>query len=311
MDRFEAFLIDVGVDLGGGDVGVAEEFLNDAKVGPVFEEVGREGVSEKVGVDVLFEAGFLGPFFDDLTNAGGGERAAADGYEEVGRGFAGDESRAFVGEVLLDGDEGALADGDQSGFVALSGDAEELVFLVEEFEAGVGKFGESEAGGIEEFEEREVSFAQFFLGIDGREELFEVLLVEGFGELSGGFGWQERRGGIGGDEVFFEEEAEEDFEVDEGDAERFRGEVCFAKVPEKGGEMVGGDFGVLAEFLGIGPRGKFFESLTDGELVSRGKATLGGEIEDELFDGDEHVGFGNLRRGARRGKCSITKCFDT
>ncbi len=35
MDGFEAFLIDVGVNLGGGDVGVAEEFLDDAEVGAV------------------------------------------------------------------------------------------------------------------------------------------------------------------------------------------------------------------------------------------------------------------------------------
>ena len=30
MDRFHPLLIDVGVDLGGGDVGVAEKLLDDA-----------------------------------------------------------------------------------------------------------------------------------------------------------------------------------------------------------------------------------------------------------------------------------------
>lgn len=35
VDGFETFLIDVGVDLGGGNVGVAEEFLNDPEVGAV------------------------------------------------------------------------------------------------------------------------------------------------------------------------------------------------------------------------------------------------------------------------------------
>lgn len=36
---------DVGVDLGGGDVGVAEHALDGADVGAVHEEVGGEGMS--------------------------------------------------------------------------------------------------------------------------------------------------------------------------------------------------------------------------------------------------------------------------
>ena len=35
---------DVGVDLGGGDVGMAEHGLDGAEVGAVHEEVGGEGV---------------------------------------------------------------------------------------------------------------------------------------------------------------------------------------------------------------------------------------------------------------------------
>ena len=41
----EAALVDVGVDLGGGDVGVAEEFLDDAEVGAAAEQVGGEAVA--------------------------------------------------------------------------------------------------------------------------------------------------------------------------------------------------------------------------------------------------------------------------
>ena len=39
---------DVGVDLGGDEVGVAEEFLDGAEVGAVVEEVGGEGVAQGV-----------------------------------------------------------------------------------------------------------------------------------------------------------------------------------------------------------------------------------------------------------------------
>ena len=43
MDVFEAVAVDVGVDLGGGEGGVAEEFLDDAEVGAALQEGVGEG----------------------------------------------------------------------------------------------------------------------------------------------------------------------------------------------------------------------------------------------------------------------------
>ena len=69
MDGAESVLVDVGVDLSGGDVGVAEHFLDNAKVGTVVEEVGGEAVAELVGMDFLGEACGGGAFVDDLFDA--------------------------------------------------------------------------------------------------------------------------------------------------------------------------------------------------------------------------------------------------
>ena len=69
MDGAEAVLVDVGIDLGGGDVGVAEHFLDDAEVGAVVEEMGGEAVAELVGMDFLGEASSGGAFVDDLFDA--------------------------------------------------------------------------------------------------------------------------------------------------------------------------------------------------------------------------------------------------
>src|SRR5260370_37289983 len=46
----EPVLAEVGVDLGGGEVGVAEELLDGAQIGAAVEEVGGVGVAERVGV---------------------------------------------------------------------------------------------------------------------------------------------------------------------------------------------------------------------------------------------------------------------
>ena len=61
----EAFDTYVGVNLGGGNVGVAEHFLDGAEVGATGEEVGREAVSEGVRAHVGFQPGCLGMTLDD------------------------------------------------------------------------------------------------------------------------------------------------------------------------------------------------------------------------------------------------------
>ena len=45
FDAEAGFGEDVGVDLGGGNVGVAEEFLDGANIVAGFEQVGGEGVA--------------------------------------------------------------------------------------------------------------------------------------------------------------------------------------------------------------------------------------------------------------------------
>ncbi len=50
--RREPVLQHVGVDLRGRDVGVAEQFLDDAQIRAVGEKVAREGVAEHVGRDL-------------------------------------------------------------------------------------------------------------------------------------------------------------------------------------------------------------------------------------------------------------------
>ena len=75
VDLSEMWVGDVGVNLGGADVGVAEEGLDGADVGAVHEEVGGEGVAEGVRSDVLGDAGLLRVFFDHALDRSGREAA--------------------------------------------------------------------------------------------------------------------------------------------------------------------------------------------------------------------------------------------
>jgi len=73
----EAGTIDVGVNLRGGDIAVAEHFLNAAEVGPAGEQVGCKGVAEHVGVNTAKARGG-GAAADDLPDERAGEWFAAD-----------------------------------------------------------------------------------------------------------------------------------------------------------------------------------------------------------------------------------------
>lgn len=76
---------DVGVDLGGLEFGVSEDFLDEADVRAVLVHVGGQGVSEQVTGTAFADVGGLDVSADQLGQAHGRE-----GFSEVG------EEKGFV-----------------------------------------------------------------------------------------------------------------------------------------------------------------------------------------------------------------------
>src|SRR5438105_1233403 len=75
----------VRVELGRGEVRVAEHLLDAAEIGTAFEQVGREGVAEQVGVDALrVEPCLRRQLAEDQERSGACQRAAAGIQEELG-----------------------------------------------------------------------------------------------------------------------------------------------------------------------------------------------------------------------------------
>ena len=50
VDRTQALLADMSVDLRRLEAGMAQQFLDDAQVGAPIEEMGGEGVPQRVGM---------------------------------------------------------------------------------------------------------------------------------------------------------------------------------------------------------------------------------------------------------------------
>ena len=71
MHRFQTLLIDVRVNLGRRNVGVAEHLLNDPQVRAVAQQVRREAVPEQMRINVFFQARVARFFLHDLPDSRG------------------------------------------------------------------------------------------------------------------------------------------------------------------------------------------------------------------------------------------------
>lgn len=74
---------DVGVNLGGCEAFVSEEFLDAAEIGSAIQQVCGEGVSECVGCGLLGESGGGDMVFEESADAAGCQ-AATETIEEHG-----------------------------------------------------------------------------------------------------------------------------------------------------------------------------------------------------------------------------------
>src|SRR5262245_23525067 len=113
VDLDQAVLGDLGVELGGGEAGVAEQLLDAADVGATGEQVGRERWAQDVRGDLVREADTGGVAAEELPGALAGDAGAAGAEEQGGAAGEGGQGGAATDEVGLDGGAGGAADGDQ------------------------------------------------------------------------------------------------------------------------------------------------------------------------------------------------------
>jgi len=69
MYSLKPLLIDMSVNLRCRNICVAKHFLDDAQIGAIPEQMRRETVPEKMGINVLLQPGVPRTFFHDLPDA--------------------------------------------------------------------------------------------------------------------------------------------------------------------------------------------------------------------------------------------------
>lgn len=74
MDGFQSVLVDMGVNLCGGYVGMAEHYLNCTQIGTARQQVGGKGVAQHVGRDGFIDSRHGSGFSYYLPESGSAHR---------------------------------------------------------------------------------------------------------------------------------------------------------------------------------------------------------------------------------------------
>ena len=141
----------MGVDLGGAEVGVSEQFLDAAEISSVVQEVGGEAVAEFVRTDFESDAGMAEVFLEEVVDGAHGDAAPEFAEEEWPFMDAGG------GAVVLDGAEGGATDGANPVLAAFAGDAQGFFERVDIAHVQLDQFVETQAGAVEQLEDGRIA----------------------------------------------------------------------------------------------------------------------------------------------------------
>ncbi len=121
-------LVQMRVNLSGGDAFMAEHFLHGAEVGAAFDEVRGEGVTERVRTHRLVDARRFYPFLDEHEDHLAGEvRTSAVQEDVIFLSFLDFQLFTFSVNVKVYHLHGRRPNGNQSLFVAFAHHLDEAV----------------------------------------------------------------------------------------------------------------------------------------------------------------------------------------
>ena len=155
----QRLVVEVGVYLRGAYVGVSEEHLDDAEVGPAFEHGRSEGVAEGVRRDRLLDAGGEGLTLDHDEDHDACQMMATAVEEHVILLAGFDLHLLPVLEPQLQLMDGAVGDGHEPLLVALADDADEMLVEVEIRQLEVRQLRDAQPAGEERLDDGAVALS--------------------------------------------------------------------------------------------------------------------------------------------------------
>src|SRR5262245_7539986 len=178
----EAPEVDVRVALRGGEARVPEQLLDGAEVGAAAEQVGGEGVAERVRRRLRRRAARGDVALHQAGDAAAREPAAARVPEDRPRRHR--QLRLGAGGAVgVERAQRGTADGNDALLPALAEDADGRRLAVDRLPVETRELAHAEARGVEELEHRAVALAAQPVGARRREETVDLVERQVRGQL--------------------------------------------------------------------------------------------------------------------------------
>ncbi len=287
----------MGVNLGGGDVGMAQHHLHGAEVRAMFQQVGGKGVAEHVGADFLGDSVQACNLLDDLpeTQTGHGFAMAGD-KEEIAPLFFQNPGTRLLG-VDLEVFAGRFAKGDEPFLGAFAENPDIAAHEIDPGQGQIDQLRDPHARGVKQVEHGIVTQGQgIVIGRRGKEPV-HFGDSEHLGERAARLGQIKDGAGIGVDGFFRQEKLEESAQRGDSAGIASVGDALAMTMVEIGAEVLGFNLGQAGEAFWSEKIKKGGEiSLVGQDGVAR-QAAFQGEILKELVE--ERLG---KKKTLRRGK---------
>ena len=196
----QPFAGDVGVDLGGRNIGVAKQQLHDAQVGTVVEQMGGEGVAQHVRRELFRgNAGDRRIPLDELPESLAGHGAATGGDEQGVALPALEDFRPRLVQIAAEPVDGLFAEWHQALLAAFAEGAQHAFVETDFVQFQIDQLGNAQARGVEGFQHGAVAQAEGAVGVRRGEQAVNLFLRHDLGQArrAGRIGEFQRR--VGGD----------------------------------------------------------------------------------------------------------------
>ncbi len=266
VDAAEAFVADMGVDGGGIQPGVAQEFLDDTQVRTVIEQVGSAGMPQEVRAAMEGEADLIEVIPDQMAEVAGTEGIAISSEKEGTAGvLRGEKLAPDGGEVALQPVAGHFTDWNHAGLLSLSLRHQQGTAIRSEVVESQGcQLRAADAGGVEEFQNGPVPDADEVRGVRGFDETHHRGLIQHDREVPSGRSPPAALfEGIGGNGPAFTEKGEEAPNAADRSVDGAAGQGCapagdpVVEILQPSLDKTGGDPGRIGDALFLTPADEF------------------------------------------------------
>ena len=161
---------------------MAEHLLDDPQVGPAFDQVGGEGMTESVRRNLLVDARGHRPFLHEVEDGHAAE-GAAEAVQEKDVLIRAGGRFGPGGQVVADGSGGHFPERDDPLFVALADDIDITLVEVDVRLEEAGALAHAEAAAVQDFQDRAVPKAGGGLQVHGFHDGIDLFHRQDGGEV--------------------------------------------------------------------------------------------------------------------------------